>query len=148
MFARIVAIGLLLVGIGYVSPVWAAGTNPNANTGTSADDEEGPPPVELSPTSPTTQPGTAATVPGTATTQPEAQPSGPETPTDKIVDAFMQLDTDKSNSVSFDEYMAMVQQRAKDRFDAMDTNHDGQVTPEEYRAFWQLRKSQWYRLKR
>jgi len=42
----------------------------------------------------------------------------------------------------------MVQQRAKDRFDAMDANHDGQVTPDEYRAFWQLRKSQWYRLKR
>jgi EF hand len=147
MFARIVAIGLLAV-IGFVSPVWAAGTNPNANTGTSADDEEGPPPVELSPTSPATQPG-ATMAPGTATTAPEAQtPPGQLTPTDKIVNAFMQLDTDHSNSVSFDEYMAMVQQRAKDRFDAMDANHDGQVTPDEYRAFWQLRKSQWYRLKR
>ncbi len=71
-----------------------------------------------------------------------------ETSTDKIVDAFMALDTDASDSVSYDEYKAMVDQRAKARFKAMDANHDGQVTDEEYRAFWRKTKAKWYRLKR
>ncbi|HKJ83788.1 MAG TPA: hypothetical protein VJ961_07225 [Mariprofundaceae bacterium] len=76
------------------------------------------------------------------------QSSGPITATDKIVDHFMALDTDKSDGVSFDEYMAMVQQRAAERFATMDANGDGQVTPEEYRKFWKERKAQWYRLRR
>ena len=147
MFARIVAIALLVAGIGFTSPAWAdpanpAGTNatnPNPNANTGAANEEGPPPVGVSPNGQAT--------PGTATTAPQTTPTGQQTPTDKIVNAFMQLDTDNSGSVSFDEYMTMVQQRAKDRFDAMDTNHDGQVSPDEYRAFWQQREAMWYRLR-
>jgi hypothetical protein len=137
MFARVVSIGLLAATIGFVSPASAAdtmvdGVNPTPAT---------PAPAQGTPA--------AAGTPATTTTDNTApQATGPETPTDKIVDRFMQLDTDQSDSVSFDEYMTMVQQRAKDRFDAMDTNHDGQVTPDEYRQFWQLRKQQWYRLKR
>ncbi len=72
----------------------------------------------------------------------------PKTPTDKIVDAFMALDSDASESVSFDEYKAMVDAQAKNRYAQMDRNHDGEVTDEEYRAFWQQRKARWYRLKR
>ena len=71
-----------------------------------------------------------------------------ESSTDKIVGTFMELDTDASDSVSFDEYKAMVDQRAKARFKAMDTNRDGQVTDDEYRAFWRQTKAKWYRLKR
>lgn len=76
------------------------------------------------------------------------QSSGPMTATDKIVAHFMALDTDQDDGVSFDEYMAMVQQRAQDRFATMDVNGDGQVTAEEYRKFWKERKAQWYRLRR
>jgi len=68
--------------------------------------------------------------------------------TDKIADAFMQLDLDASESVSFQEYQEMVNQRAKKRFDKMDRNHDGQVSDEEYRNFWRTNKAKWYRLKR
>jgi len=71
-----------------------------------------------------------------------------ETSTDKIVGTFMELDTDTSDSVSYDEYKAMVDQRAKARFKTMDANSDGQVTDEEYRAFWRKTKAKWYRLKR
>jgi len=72
----------------------------------------------------------------------------PQTPTDKIVDTFMQLDTDQSQSVSLPEYMTMVEQRAKDRFARMDSNHDGQVSADEYRQFWQDEQSAYYRLQR
>jgi EF hand len=72
---------------------------------------------------------------------------GLKTATDKIVDKFMLLDTDGSKGVSMNEYMAMVQMRAKARFAAMDANGDGQVTADEYRAFWKARMAQWYRLK-
>lgn len=85
---------------------------------------------------------------GQAAEEDTTQSSGPMTATDKIVNHFMALDTDQDDSVSFDEYMAMVQQRAKDRFAAMDANGDGQVTAEEYRKFWKERKAQWYRLRR
>jgi hypothetical protein len=147
MFARVVSIGLLAAAIGFASPVRAADLNTNNNVDDEAPAAQAAPANPAAPAAAAATPGTpaATTTPG-GTTTPQA--SGPETPTDKIVDQFMKLDTDKSDSVSFDEYMAMVQQRAKDRFDAMDANHDGQVTPDEYRAFWQLRKSQWYRLKR
>lgn len=72
---------------------------------------------------------------------------GLKTTTDKIVDKFMLLDSDASKGVSMDEYMTMVQMRAKARFAAMDANGDGQVTADEYRAFWKARMAQWYRLK-
>jgi len=71
-----------------------------------------------------------------------------ETSTDKIVDAFMALDSDQSDSVSYAEYKAMVDERAKTRFGAMDTNRDGEVSDEEYREFWRKTKAKWYRLKR
>lgn len=128
MFERIVTIGLLVAGFGLGSPAWAAQNNLDA----SAQNQGSIP--------------TAPSDSQNATSDQEH--SGPLTSTDRIVDHFMQLDTDKSNSVSFDEYMTMVQQRAKDRFNAMDANHDGQVTPDEYRQFWLSRMAQWYRLKR
>jgi hypothetical protein len=81
-----------------------------------------------------------------ATDTPENR--GPLTATDKIVNRFMELDTDTSEGVSFEEYMTMVQQRATDRFASMDANEDGEVTAEEYREFWKARKAQYYRPKR
>ncbi len=71
-----------------------------------------------------------------------------ESATDKVVDAFMALDHNQSGSVSYGEYKAMVDQRAKARFRSMDANRDGQVTDAEYRAFWRKTKAKWYRLKR
>jgi len=68
--------------------------------------------------------------------------------TDKIVDTFMQLDLDESESVSFEEYKAMVDERAQTRFESMDGNHDGEVSDAEYRKFWRDNKAKWYRLKR
>lgn len=75
---------------------------------------------------------------------------GPATATDKIVDRFMQLNTnpDSSAGVDFEEYMTMVTQRAIDRFKAMDANGDEEVTADEYREFWKAQKAQYYRLKR
>ncbi len=68
--------------------------------------------------------------------------------TDKIVGAFMELDLDESESVTFDEYKSMVDLRALTRFEEMDANTDGQVTDEEYRKFWAENKAKWYRLHR
>jgi len=68
--------------------------------------------------------------------------------TDKIADAFMELDTNHSDSVSYAEYKAMVDRRARSRFKAMDANRDGAVTDAEYREFWRKTKAKWYRLKR
>jgi len=75
---------------------------------------------------------------------------GPATATDKIVDRFMELNTnpEASAGVDFEEYFTMVQQRAMDRFEAMDANKDDEVTPDEYREFWKAQKAQYYRLKR
>ena len=70
----------------------------------------------------------------------------PLTSTDKVVATFMELDGDLSESVSFQEYMTMVQERAKNRFIAMDANGDQQVTADEYREFWTTQKAKWYRL--
>jgi len=81
-------------------------------------------------------------------TTPADKASGPLSQTDKIVLRFMELDLDQSTGVSFEEYMAMVNQRAEDRFKSMDANQDGEVSEDEYRTFWQSRKAQWYRLKR
>ncbi|MDQ6957944.1 MAG: hypothetical protein Q9M24_02395 [Mariprofundaceae bacterium] len=77
-----------------------------------------------------------------------SEPAGPLSATDKIVARFMDLDTDASGGVSYEEYMAMVRERIVARYAAMDTNDDGEVTDEEYRTFWKLRMAQWYRLKR
>jgi len=68
--------------------------------------------------------------------------------TDKIVEKFMELDIDESETVSFDEYEIMVMQRLGDRFIEMDTNDDDEISPEEYRAFWVKKKSQYYRPRR
>ncbi len=83
-----------------------------------------------------------------AATLPAPQAAGPATPTDRVVQRFMALDTDESLGVSFEEYMAMVRARAGERFKAMDANGDGEVTDEEFRAFWTSRKAHWYRLRR
>jgi len=77
-----------------------------------------------------------------------SEPAGPLSATDKIVARFMELDTDASGGVSYEEYMAMVRERIVARYAAMDTNDDGEVSDEEYRTFWKLRMAQWYRLKR
>ncbi len=74
--------------------------------------------------------------------------AGVKSSTDKIADAFMQLDLDESESVSFLEYQEMVNMRAKKRFHKMDGNHDGEVSDDEYRQFWRTNKAKWYRLKR
>jgi len=71
-----------------------------------------------------------------------------KTATDKVVDTFMALDGDASQSVSFNEYKAMVDQQAAERFRHMDSNRDGQVSADEYRAFWGTEKAKWYRLNR
>lgn len=75
-------------------------------------------------------------------------PSEPLTATDKIVDRFMALDADATESVSLEEYLLMVQERAEARFSLMDSNQDGEVNADEYRLFWRTQKSQYYRLKR
>lgn len=72
----------------------------------------------------------------------------PLSPTDKIVRTFMELDTDINDSVSYEEYTTMVEERARTRFMAMDTNKDEEVSAEEYRIFWSEQKAQWYRLNR
>jgi len=74
--------------------------------------------------------------------------AAPKSPTDKIVDSFMSLDVDVSDGVSSDEYMSMVQQRARERFARMDRNHDREVSAQEYRRFWQNEESAYYRLQR
>jgi hypothetical protein len=158
MFARMVATALLVAGIGTSPLAWAADTSPAQPTQFPVPQQAAvPQPTAPSPAqavaqpAPGTQPDAAddeETPPATPEGTNQPAPSGPLTSTDKIVKSFMQLDTDKSNAVSFDEYMVMVQQRAKDRYDAMDANHDGQVTPDEYRQFWLHRMAQWYRLKR
>jgi len=74
--------------------------------------------------------------------------AGIKSATDKIADAFMELDSDQSDSVSYKEYKTMVDQRARLRFKAMDANRDGAVNNEEYREFWRKTKARWYRLKR
>jgi len=142
MFARMVATALLVAGIGTIPLAWAADAGKAPAQPSSAAQTPAQPAQAAAQTDATDD--EAAPTPDTSA----PQPSGPLTSTDKIVKNFMQLDTDKSDAVSFDEYMAMVQQRAKDRFDAMDANHDGQVTPDEYRQFWLHRMAQWYRLKR
>jgi len=78
------------------------------------------------------------------------QHEGPVTATDKIVDRFMQLNTNPESSagVDYNEYFTMVQQRAQDRFKMMDANGDEEVTADEYREFWKAQKAQYYRLKR
>jgi len=92
----------------------------------------------------------AADVPGVEPfAVPEPQTSnGPKSPTDKIVDTFMLLDTDESKTVSMQEYLIMVQQRVQARFEAMDTNRDGEISEDEYRTFWKSRMAKWYRLQR
>jgi len=77
-----------------------------------------------------------------------SEPAGPLSATDKVVARFMELDTDASGGVSYEEYMTMVRERIVARYAAMDTDDDGEVTNEEYRTFWKLRMAQWYRLKR
>ncbi|MDQ6954810.1 MAG: thymidylate synthase [Mariprofundaceae bacterium] len=78
----------------------------------------------------------------------DAKPTKAITATDKIVARFIALDTNKTEGVSYKEYMVMVQTRAKTRFSLMDSNHDNEVTADEYRHFWRTQKSQYYRLKR
>lgn len=72
----------------------------------------------------------------------------PLSSTDKIVNAFMELDADLNDGVSYEEYMDMAQERATSRFLEMDANGDEEVSAEEYREFWREQKAQWYRLNR
>jgi len=74
--------------------------------------------------------------------------AGPKTATDKVVDSFMELDGNGSESVSWAEYKSMVDKKARKRFRQMDGNRDGEVSADEYRAFWSKEKASWYRLKR
>jgi len=74
--------------------------------------------------------------------------AAPLTATDKVVNAFMDLDNNHSGSVSQGEYRSMVEQRMNARFREMDANRNGEVTADEYRQFWLAKKAQWYRLER
>jgi len=65
-------------------------------------------------------------------------------PSEKVIKQFMQYDMDESGDVSREEYLAIIQQRAHERFDAMDRDRDEIVTPEEYDLFWRARKAQIY----
>ncbi len=68
--------------------------------------------------------------------------------TDKVIQTFMELDLDESETVSFEEYETMVKQRLSERFAEMDSNQDNEISEEEYRNFWVTRKSQYYRPRR
>ena len=70
------------------------------------------------------------------------------TVSDRIVERFMALDEDESGTVSIDEYLAMVVERAEQRFNAMDSNHDEEITPEERADYWRKQQAKWYRLNR
>jgi len=128
---------LMFIMASAASPVWAQ--NPADQN---AIDEEAPADISEPDASVPADTSTLETSTG------KAEKTGPLSQTDKIVLRFMELDLDQSAGVSFDEYMAMVNQRAADRFKSMDANDDGEVSEEEYRTFWQTRKAQWYRLKR
>ncbi len=67
--------------------------------------------------------------------------------TNKLVKRFIQLDTN-GDGVSFEEFMRMIESRARREYAQMDANHDGRVTKSEYRRFWNARKAQYYRVKR
>jgi Ca2+-binding EF-hand superfamily protein len=68
--------------------------------------------------------------------------------TDKVVEKFMALDFDESETVSFDEYELMVMERLGERFNQMDADEDNEISEEEYRIFWVEQKSQYYRPRR
>jgi len=70
------------------------------------------------------------------------------TATDKVVEKFMELDTDDSESVSFAEYKTMVNERLEQRFQKMDRDRNGNVSEDEYRNFWTQQKSTYYRPRR
>ncbi|MDX8409718.1 MAG: thymidylate synthase [Mariprofundales bacterium] len=74
--------------------------------------------------------------------------SAAPTVSERIVNRFMQLDVDDSDTVSLEEYMEMVSQRGIDRFNAMDRNHNGEVTPDERTRYWKRKQAKWYRLNR
>ena len=48
--------------------------------------------------------------------------------------SFEDLDTDKSGTLSLDEFTAAAQARATERFNRLDANKDGVVTPDEMQA--------------
>jgi len=81
---------------------------------------------------------------------PESRAASSAAPTvsDRIVNRFMQLDVDGTDTVSLEEYMEMVSQRGIDRFKAMDHNHNGEVTPDERAQYWKRQQAKWYRLNR
>ena len=80
--------------------------------------------------------------------QPQWASSETLSATDKVVNKFMALDLDESETVSYAEYKAMVLQRLNKRFRLMDANKDGEVDEKEYRNFWITTKSQYYRPRR
>jgi len=48
--------------------------------------------------------------------------------------SFEDLETDKSGTLTLDEFTAAAQARATERFNRLDTNKDGVVTPDEMQA--------------
>ncbi len=70
------------------------------------------------------------------------------TPTDKVVEKFMEMDADESGGVSFREYKKTLLRRLRDRFHKIDTNNDDEINADEYRAFWTRKKAEHYRLRR
>jgi Ca2+-binding EF-hand superfamily protein len=80
--------------------------------------------------------------------QPQWASSEALSTTDKVVNKFMALDLDESETVSYDEYKTMVLERLDERFKMMDANEDGEIGEEEYRTFWTKTKSHYYRPRR
>ncbi|MDX8387931.1 MAG: thymidylate synthase [Ghiorsea sp.] len=68
--------------------------------------------------------------------------------TDKVVEKFMELDFDASETVSLEEYELMVMERLGERFTQMDANSDYEISEPEYRKFWTQQKAQYYRPRR
>ncbi len=67
--------------------------------------------------------------------------------TDRLVHRFVQLDRD-GDGVSFEEFMRMIESRARREYSQMDANGDGRVSAAEYRRFWNQRKARYYRVRR
>jgi Ca2+-binding EF-hand superfamily protein len=66
---------------------------------------------------------------------------------EQVLKRFLQYDLDENGSVSSQEYLQVIRERALKRFEDMDSNGDQEVTPDEFEVFWQARKAEYYRIR-